>query len=210
MKFISNETLIFFDEVQEFPDIMTSLKFFALDGRFDVITSGSLLGIYYNQISSISVGYKTKIELKSLYFEEFLWANGHDDSIKEDILSHMLSFTPFSNAVLKIYNDLFLDFCITGGMPKVVKDYITNKTFQNTLDLQRQIVMFYENDIKKYAIGFDKVRISNVFRSIPSQLGKENKQFQISKTKSGAKMKDYRGSFEWLEDAGVINICRAF
>lgn len=94
-------------------------------------------------------------------------------------------------------------------MPEVVKDYITNKTFQNTLDLQRQIVMSYENDIKKYAIGFDKARISNVFRSIPSQLGKENKKFQISKIKSGAKMKDYRGSFEWLEDAGVINVCRA-
>lgn len=105
MKFVSNEALIFFDEVQEFPDIMTSLKFFVLDVRFDVITSGSLLGIYYNQISSISVGYKTEIEFKSLDFEEFLWANGYDDSIKEDILSHMLSFTPFSNDVLKIYNN---------------------------------------------------------------------------------------------------------
>ncbi len=208
-KFIKGETLLFFDEVQEFPDIVTSLKFFALDGSYDVICSGSLLGVHYKDISNISVGYKTEIEMRSLDFEEFLWAVGYDDSIKKDILEHMRSFTPFSPAVLKIYNDLFLDYCIVGGMPDVVKDFVNRKTFENTLELQRQIVIGYEADIRKYAEGLDKARIANVFRSVPFQLGKENKKFQISKVRSGAKFKDYRGSLEWLEDAGIVNVSRA-
>ena len=208
-RFRKGKTLIFFDEIQEFPDIATSLKFFSLDGNYDVICSGSLLGIHYKEISSISVGYKTEIEMRSLDFEEFLWALGYDDSVKEDILSHMRSFTPFSPEVLKIYNDLFLDYCIIGGMPDVVKDFISNKTFENTLEMQRQIVIGYEADIRKYAVGLDKARITNVFRSVPFQLGKENKKFQISKVRSGAKFADYRGSFEWLEDAGIVNVSRA-
>ncbi len=208
-RFIDGKTLIFFDEIQEFPDIVTSLKFFSLDGRYDVICSGSLLGIHYKDISNISVGYKLEIEMRSLDFEEFLWALGYDDSIKEDILSHMKSFTPFSNDVLKIYNDLFLDYCIVGGMPDVVRDFVSKKTFENTLEIQRQIIIGYEADIKKYAIGLDKALIENVFRSIPFQLGKENKKFQISKVRSGAEFVDYRGSLEWLEDAGIVNISRA-
>lgn len=208
-KFVKGKTLIFFDEIQEFPDIVTSLKFFASDPDYDVICSGSLLGIHYKAISSISVGYKTEIEMRSLDFEEFLWSLGYGDEIKDDILSHMTSFTPFSDAVLKIYNDLFLDYCIVGGMPEVVKDFVNRKTFENTLELQRQIVIGYEADINKYAEGLDKSRISNVFRSIPFQLGKENKKFQITKVRSGAKFKDYRGSLEWLEDAGIVNISRA-
>lgn len=209
VKFIAGKTLIFFDEIQEFPDIATSLKFFSLYKKFDVICSGSLLGIHYKEISSISVGYKTEIEMRSLDFEEFLWALGYDDSVKSDILSHMTTFVPFSDAVLKIYNDLFVDYCIVGGMPEVVKDFVTKRTFENTLDLQRQIVTGYEADVRKYATGLDKSRIMNVFRSVPFQLGKENKKFQISKVCSGAKFKDYRGSLEWLEDAGIVNISRA-
>lgn len=208
-KFIKNKTLIFFDEIQEFPDITTSLKFFSIDGNYDVICSGPLLGIHYKETSNISVGYKTEIEMRSLDFEEFLWALGYDDSIKKDILLHMQSFTPFSPAVLKMYNDLFLDYCIVGGMPDVVRDFVSKKTFENTLEIQRQIAIGYEADIRKYAVGLDKARITNVYRSIPFQLGKENKKFQISKVRSGAKFTDYRGSLEWLEDAGIVNICRA-
>ncbi len=208
-RFIAGKTLIFFDEIQEFPDIATSLKFFALDGNYDVICSGSLLGIHYKEISSISVGYKTEVEMRSLDFEEFLWAVGYGDSIKKDIFEHMLSFTPFSETVMRIYNDLFLDYCIVGGMPDVVKDFVNKKTFENTLELQRQIIIGYEADIRKYAEGLDKARIANVFRSVPFQLGKENKKFQISKVHSGARFKDYRGSLEWLEDAGIVNISRA-
>ncbi len=209
IRFVKGETLIFFDEIQEFPDIATSLKFFSQEGSCDVICSGSLLGIHYKEISGISVGYKTETVMRSLDFEEFLWSLGYGDSVKDDILSHMKSFTPFSDQVLKIYNDLFTDYCIVGGMPEVVKDLTERRTFEKTLELQRQIIMGYEADIRKYAEGLDKARIANVFRSIPFQLGKENKKFQISKVRSGAKFKDYRGSFEWLEDAGIVNISRA-
>lgn len=207
-RFIKGKTLLFFDEIQEFPDIVTSLKFFA-DSGYDVICSGSLLGIHYKAISNISVGYKTEIEMYSLDFEEYLWSLGYDDSIKDDILSHIKSCTPFSSSVLKIYNDLFLDYCIIGGMPEAVKDFVAKKTFENTLDIQRQIVIGYEADIRKYAEGLDKSRIANVFRSIPFQLGKENKKFQITKVRSGARFNDYRGCLEWLEDAGIVNISRA-
>lgn len=207
-RFIKDKTLIFFDEIQEFPDIVTSLKFFA-GSEYDVICSGSLLGIHYKAISSISVGYKTEITMRSLDFEEYLWSLGYDNSVKDDILSHMQSLTPFSPAILKIYNDLFLDYCIIGGMPEAVKDFVQRKTFENTLEIQRQIIIGYEADIRKYAQGLDKSRIANVFRSIPFQLGRENKKFQITKVRSGARFSDYRGCLEWLEDAGIVNISRA-
>lgn len=207
-KFIKGSTLLFFDEIQEFPDIVTSLKFFCGSG-FDVICSGSLLGINYKSISSISVGYKIETEMYSMDFEEFLWSLGYDDSIKNDILSHMKSYTPFSNDVLKIYNDMFLDYCIVGGMPEAVKDFVDRKNFENTLEIQKQIVIGYEDDIIKYANGLDKYRILNVFRSIPFQLGKDNKKFQITKVRPGARFYDYRGCLEWLEDAGIVNISRA-
>ena len=208
-KFLKGNTLLFFDEIQEFPDVATSLKFFDIDGNYDVICSGSLLGVHYKDISNISVGYKTEIEMRSLDFEEFLWAVGYDDSIKNDILDHMLSFMPFSPAVLEIYNNLFMDYNIVGGMPEAVKDFVEKKTFENTLEIQRQIVIGYEADIKKYAVGLDKTRITNVYRSVPFQLGKENKKFQLSKVRPGAKFQDYRGCLEWLEDAGIVNISRA-
>lgn len=207
-RFIKGKTLIFFDEVQDFPDILTSLKFFAESG-YDVICGNSLPGIRDKEISSISVGYKTETEMHSLDFEEYLWSLGYDDSIKNDILTHMRQLTPFSPCVLKIYNDLFLDYCIVGGMPEAVKDFITKKTFENTAKIQRQIVIGYEADIRKYAEGPDKSRIANVFRSIPFQLKKKNKKFQITKVRPGARFNDYRGCIEWLEDAGIINASRA-
>ena len=209
VNFIPNNTLIFFDEVQEFPDIMTTLKSFAMDGQYDVICSGSLLGIHYKAISSISVGYKEEIEMKSFDFEEFLWALGHNDDIRDDIVDHIVNRKPFSDNRLKLYNDVFMDYCIVGGMPDVVRDYVENRNFSSSQKIQKQIVIGYEDDIRKYAIGVDKSRISNVFRSIPFQLGKENKKFQISKIGDNARFKDYRGSIEWLEDAGIINISRA-
>lgn len=208
-RFIKGKTLIFLDEVQEFPDVLTSLKFFHLDGGYDVISSGSLLGIHYKDISSISVGSKIEVEMKSLDFEEFLWALGYDDSIREDILGHMLSRTPFSPSVMKLYQDIFLDYCTIGGMPEAVRDFAQRKNFEKTKQIQQQIVIGYEGDIRKYAEGLDKYRIISVFRSIPYQLGKENRKFQISKVASGAKWNDYRGCIEWLEDAGIINVSHA-
>ena len=206
-RFIEHKTLIFFDELQDFPQIATALKFFKLDGRFDVICSGSLLGINYKQIESNSVGYKTDYEMFSMDFEEFLWAKGYGNDFIDDILNHMQTLTPFNNLEMSLLSDLFLDFSILGGMPAVVKSYIKNNSFEGTLELQRQLISDYKEDIRKYADGMDQTRILNVFNQIPTQLAKDNKKFQISKVASGARFKDYRGCIEWLNDAGLINIC---
>ena len=205
-KFVPNETLIFFDEIQDFPEIATALKFFCMDGRFDVICSGSMLGINYNRIESNSVGYKTDYTMYSMDFEEFLWTKGYD-SAADEILEHMNLLKPFSTVEMNVYHSLFLDYCILGGMPAVVRQYIEKGTFEGILDIQRQLLKDYQEDIKKYADGVDKTRILNIFRHIPVQLAKENKKFQISKVASGARFKDYRGCIEWLDEAGLINIC---
>ncbi len=206
-RFVPGKTLIFFDEIQEYPKIATSLKFFKIDGRFDVICSGSLLGINYREIESNSVGYKTDYDMYSLDFEEFLWARGYDDAVIEDMLEHMENHTAFSELEHKVYSELFMDYCILGGMPAVVREFIENKTFEGTLEIQRQLIADYKEDIRKYAEGLDQTRILNVFNSIPVQLAKENKKFQLSKVEKGARFKDYRGCVEWLEDAGMVNLC---
>ncbi len=123
-RFIPGKTLIFFDEITDFPEITTSLKFFCLDGRFDVICSGSMLGVNYKRIASISVGYKQDYDMYSMDFEEFLWAKGYQAEVIENMLNHMKELRPFSENEMRTYHSLFLDFSILGGMPAVVASYI--------------------------------------------------------------------------------------
>ncbi len=206
-RFEEGTTLLFFDELQEFPEITTALKFFVQDGQFDVICSGSMFGIHYGRIESNSVGYKTDYNMYSLDFEEFLWAKGYEESVSEDLLAHMKEEKPFNGAELSVYGGLFLDYCILGGMPAVVREYIVKDSFEGSLAIQRQLLADYEEDVRKYAEGMDQTRILNVIRQIPVQLAKDNKKFQISKVASGARFKDYRGCIEWLADAGMVNLC---
>ena len=205
--FTHGKTLIFFDEIQDHPDIATTLKAYCIDRRYDVICSGSLLGIYYKKIESNSVGYKTDYTMRSLDFEEFLWAKGYDDGLKADLLKAMQDGAPLSASLVQVMSEVFLDYVIVGGMPAVVLEYVSIGMFSNTLQLQKQLLADYEEDITKYAEGLDQSRILNVFRHIPVQLAKENKKFQISKVASGARFKDYRGAIEWLSNAGIINVC---
>ena len=205
--FEENETLIFFDEIQDFPEIATALKFFKENGKYDVICSGSLLGVQYQRIASISVGYKTDYQMYSMDFEEFLWAKGYSEEAISDMLCHMLEGVAFSEAEQVIFSNLFLEYCILGGMPAIVSSYIERETFEGSLDLQHQLLVDYENDIVKYAQGLDKAKILSVYRSIPAQLAKENKKFQYSKVSKGGRSKDYMGCVEWLKDAGLINVC---
>lgn len=205
--FEPNNTIIIFDEIQELPDIATSLKSFKLDGRYDVICSGSMLGINYNKIHSNSVGFKTDYIMYSLDFEEFLWALGYTNSQVEDILIHMINGVPFSTNEINIFKKIFLEYCVLGGMPNVVKTYITNNNFSKTLDIQRQIMLDYEEDVRKYALGLDKAKIINVYRSIPSQLAKENKKYQFNKLEKNARSREYSGCIDWLIDANVIIKC---
>lgn len=206
-RFIPENTLIYFDEITEFPEIVTALKFFCIDKRYDVICSGSMLGVNYNRIESNSVGYKKDYEMFSMDFEEFLWAKGYEDDVADNLLSHMKSFSAFSELEMQLYRSLFLDYTILGGMPAVVAEYIGSGTFSGSLDTQRQLIADYKEDIRKYAAGVDQTRIINVFNRIAPQLAQENKKFQISKVASGARFRDYRGCAEWLTDAGMVNMC---
>ncbi|MBO5303156.1 MAG: ATP-binding protein [Lachnospiraceae bacterium] len=207
LEFVPNETLFFFDEIQSCINCATSLKFFKLDGRFDVICSGSLMGINYQEIESNSVGYKEDYEMYSMDFEEFLWAKGYKDAQIEDWYQHMLTLTPFSQAELDVLFENFREYMILGGMPAIVNRFIINKNYSGTLKLQKQILLDYEEDITKYAGGLDKGKILNIYRKIPVFLGKENKKFQISKVEKGARNREYVGTIDWLLNAGIINIC---
>ena len=207
VRFIPGDTLFFFDELQACPNCATSLKFFKLDGRFDVICSGSLMGINYREIESNSVGYKEDYEMHSMDFEEFLWAKGYSDDFVEDLYAHMLHIEPFSALRMDVLLELFRDYVIIGGMPEVVDTYIRNKNFSGTLDIQRQLLKDYEEDISKYVEGLDKAKVKAVYNHISTFLAKENKRFQITKITRNARNRDYIGCVEWLADAGVINVC---
>lgn len=207
LKFVPNETVIVFDEIQENPDVATTLKSFKIDGDYDVICSGSMLGINYKRIHSNSVGAKTDYEMHSMDFEEFLWAKGYRQEQIDSILEHMLEHKPFNENEMAVFKNLFLDYCVLGGMPDVVKRYMETGTFSGTLDIQEQIRLDYEEDVRKYAEGLDQTKIISVYRSIPAQLAKENKKFQFNKIDKNARSREYTGCIEWLIDAGVITVC---
>ena len=206
-KFIPDKTIILFDEIQENPDIATTLKSFKIDAGYDVICSGSMLGINYKKIHSNSVGAKTDYEMHSMDFEEFLWAKGYSQEQIDSILQHMLDNKPFNENESSVFKSLFLDYCVLGGMPEVVKIYIETGTFSGTLDVQEQIRLDYEEDVRKYAEGIDQAKIIRVYRSIPAQLAKKNKKFQFNKVEKNARSREYTGCIEWLKDAGVIVEC---
>ncbi|SEF58507.1 ATP-binding protein [Lachnospira multipara] len=207
IKFVPGKTIIIFDEIQENPDVATTLKSFKIDGNYDVICSGSMLGINYKKIHSNSVGSKTDYEMYSMDFEEFLWAKAYNQEQIDSILNHMIDNKPFNDNEMKIFKDLFLEYCVLGGMPDVVKQYIETGTFSGTLDIQNQIRLDYEEDVRKYAEGLDQTKIISVYRSVPAQLAKENKKFQFNKIEKNARSREYTGCIEWLVDAGVIMEC---
>ena len=201
-----NNTLIFFDEMQECVSTATSLKAFKEDGRYDVICSGSLMGINYKEIESNSVGNKEDYIMRSLDFEEFLWAKGYKTEQINDLYENMLELKPLSNTQYEVMMSNFKDYMIVGGMPAIVSRFVENKNFSGILKMQQQILLDYEEDITKYAGGLDKTKILNCYRKIPVFLGNENKKFQISKIANGARSREYVGVVEWLENAGIVNV----
>lgn len=206
LRFTPHKTLIFFDELQKCPECATSLKSFCIDGRYDVICSGSLMGIYYEEIESNAVGYKEDYEMHSMDFEEFLWAKGYSHDQIEDLYNKMTNLIPLSELEFETFVGIFRDYMIVGGMPEVVRTYIENGNFSGTLTLQRQLLLDYEEDITKYAKQSDKAKILAIYNHISTFLAKENKKFQISKIAKNARNRDYIGSVEWLNEAGVVNV----
>lgn len=150
-KFIPYKTLIFFDELQNCPDCATSLKSFNADPRYDVICSGPLMGIYYEEIESNAVGNKEDYEMHSMDFEEFLWARGYSETQVENLYTHMVNLTPFSELELSTYMDIFRDYMTIGGMPEVVKMYIDNGHFGGTLELLRQLLVNCHRKVNSFA-----------------------------------------------------------
>lgn len=142
----------------------------------------------------------------SLDFEEFLWAKGYKKEQLEDLYQHMVELKPLNETTYSIMLNNFRDYMITGGMPKIVDSYVENKNFNGVLKMQQQILLDYEEDITKYANGLDQAKILSVYRKIPVFLGNENKKFQISKVKSGARSREYIGVLDWLKNAGIVNV----
>lgn len=205
-KFLEKDTLILFDEIQAYPDAATSLKSFSEDGKFDVICSGSLLGVNYKKIRSIPVGFKEEYTMYSLDFEEFLWANGYDDNQIDDIYDYMKKLMPLPETYINKLRQLYRDYIFVGGMPEAVKLFVDSGTFSEPFNVQKRIYKDYEDDITKYVEGLDSARVKKVYRHISAQLAKDNHKFQISKIGHGARTRDYAGTEEWLKDAGIINV----
>lgn len=207
--FEAGETVLILDEIQECPEARTALKFFKTDGRFDVIGTGSLLGVngYGKEPRSIPVGSETVIDMYPLDFEEFLWANGIEDSVIETLKQCLQNETAVPDALHKRMKQLLLQYTVVGGMPEVVQTFINTKQMNEVLQLQRDIIRSYEDDMVKYAEKSDKSRIKECFQSIPKQLSKENKKFQYSVIKKGSTAAKYLGSLQWIEDAGIISRC---
>lgn len=206
IEFVEKETLIFLDEIQECPNSRTALKFLAIDDKYDFIASGSLLGINYKEISSIPVGYERQIQLYSLDFEEFLWSQG----INENIINELKKYYDDKKNVPKVINkkmfQLLREYLVVGGMPEVVSDFTKNKDFNRVHQIQEKISNSYLDDISKYAYSDQKPKIRSCYLSIPKQLAKENKKFQFSVVEKKGRSRKYEDSLNWLRDANLINI----
>ena len=207
--FEAGTTVIILDEIQDCPDARTALKFFHLDGRFDVICTGSLLGVrgYGKEPKSVPVGYETVIDMFPLDFEEFLWANGISEPMISVLKECLKKESPVPEALHNRFRQLLLQYVVVGGMPEAVQLFVDTKQVGSVLQLQRDIIRSYEDDMIKYADKKDKGRIAECFQSIPKQLSKENKKFQYSVVRKGGTATQYAGSLQWVEDAGIISRC---
>ena len=207
--FEAGETVLILDEIQDCPEARTALKFFHLDGRFDVIGTGSLLGVkgYGKEPKSIPVGSETIIDMYPLDFEEFLWANGIAEPVIELLKKNLDAETPVPEALHQRMRQLLLQYAVVGGMPEAVQTFVDTRQMNDVLRIQRDIIRSYEDDMVKYAEKKDKSRIKECFQSIPKQLSKENKKFQYSVVKKGSTASKYEGSLQWIEDAGIITRC---
>lgn len=215
-RFINGETCIILDEIQECKEARTALKSFLIDGRFDIIATGSLLGVKgYGKSrnknedgqDSVPVGYETVIDMYPLDFEEFLWANEINEEVINSVKSCFEKETAVPDGIHKVMMDLLYRYVIVGGLPEVVNCFLETKNIELIYKVQRNLIAEYEEDMVKYAEEADKPRIRECFESIPKHLAKENKKFQYSVVRRGGRTSQYIGSIQWLEDAGIIQRC---
>lgn len=208
-KFEEGNTIIFLDEIQECPEAITSLKFWTIDKRYDVIASGSLLGIDYNRPSSYPVGYVDFLKMTGLDFEEYLWAVG----IQEDMIQMLQDYLKKKKAIPDSINsqimNYFRQYIAIGGMPEAVQRYIETKDFREVDRVQRSLLQGYQFDIAHYATAEEKIKAEKCFLSLSKQLlDKENHKFQYKEIEHGARAQKYYSSLEWLIRADIIQMCK--
>lgn len=214
-KFEEGKTLLFLDEIQKCGEAITALKFLAKDKRFDTIASGSLLGLAYGQDDdsdvkrpdSYPVGYLFKIDMHSLDFEEYLWANGYGNDAIAYLKDSYLKKEKVPEFINNKYEELFREFIVVGGMPEVVISFIENKNYNEVQRIQKKIMDDYYADIAIHAKGQEKIKVRKCYDSIPRQLAKETKKFQYSTVEKGKTSRAYENSIQWLEDSGLVNVC---
>ncbi len=210
-RFEKGKTCLIFDEIQDCPQARSSLKFFKLDGRYDVICTGSLLGVNGYRTSdanySVPVGFETIIDMNPMDFEEWLWVNGIQDSVIELLKTSLAEEKPVPKPIHDRMRQLMLQYIVVGGMPEAVKKFFATHDINKVVAIQRNIVEEYKTDMVKYANHEDRNRIRECFESIPRQLSKENKKFTYSMVRKGGRSKDYVGCLQWIEDAGIIHRC---
>lgn len=214
-KLIPGETLVFLDEIQNCGSARTALKFLAQDGRFDVISSGSLLGLEYaedgdkdvEEPESIPTGYEDFLTMYSLDFEEFLWAEGYDQYKIDDLKSYFDNITQVPSGINEKFEELFREYMVVGGMPEVVAEYEAHHDFNMVARVQDRILEDYYFDISKHAKGAEKVKVKACYNAIPKQLAKELKKFQYSTVEKGTTSKKYGGSIQWLIDSAIVDPC---
>ena len=215
-KFVPHSTCLVLDELQDCPHARAALKFFKLDGRYDVIGTGSLLGVNGYRTpeeqadeatAPIPVGFEQIVTMFPMDFEEWLWANGIEPQHIEYMRKCLNDETPVNEAIHQRMRQLLLRYAVVGGMPEVVSAFLETNDMNEVLNVQRNIVENYKADMLKYALQEDKPRIRECFESIPAQLAKANKKFQYSIIKKNARSRDYMGCLQWIEDAGIIRRC---
>ena len=210
------ETCFVFDEIQDCPRARGSLKYFYLDGRYEVMCTGSLLGVNGYKSpeekkeeteASIPVGFEDIVEMYPMDFEEWLWVNGIKDMHFDYLKKCLVSETPIEEALHDRFRELLHQYVVVGGMPEVVTTFMDTKQIGKVLAVQRRIVDEYKSDMMKYAATADKSRIRECFESIPAQLAREYKKFSYTVVRPGGRGRDYAGSLQWIEDAGIIRRC---
>lgn len=212
---IEGKTLIFLDEIQKCARARTALKFLAEDERFDVIASGSLLGLHYGQdadseveeVESIPVGYERQIVMYSLDFEEFLWGYGYGEDAIEYLRSFFNSHEKIPSGIHEQYTKLFREYAVVGGMPEVVQAFMQHQNFGEVQAIQEKILSAYDDDISNHAKGAEKVKVRAVYESLPRQLAKEYRKFKYSEVEKKATARKYGDSITWLEDANLALLC---
>ena len=215
IELIRGDTLIFLDEIQYCGNARTAIKFLADDMRYDVISSGSLLGLSYGDDdddnvempSSIPVGYERQIEMQSLDFEEFLWAYGYKEETIAELKGYLDNGEQIPESIHNRYEMLFREFMVVGGMPEVVADFAENKDFNRVARIQADILAEYQDDISKHAKGREKQYVRMCYDAVPKQLAREIKKFQYSTVEKGQTRRKFGGSIKWLKDANIVNAC---